>query len=97
MGITIRNNEPASRYELWLDGVLASVADYRLVGDRVVFPHTETAPRYRGQGLAARLIEGALDDVRASRRTVVATCWFVAEFIDQHPEYQDLAARAGAG
>lgn len=92
MTIDIRHNEPASRYELWLDDELASVADYRIADDRIVFHHTETAVRFRDRGLAARLIGHALTDVRATGRTVVPACWFVAEFVDQHPEYQDLVA-----
>ena len=41
---------------------------------------------------AAQLVRYALDDVRRSGRPVVATCWYVADFIDEHPEYRDLVA-----
>ena len=93
MTTDIRHNEPASRYELWLDDELASVADYRSTGDdRVVFHHTETGVRFRDQGLAARVVAHALKDVRAAGRTVVPACSFVARFIDEHPEYRDLVA-----
>ena len=92
MTIDIRHNEPASRYELWLDDELASVADYRTVEDRVVFHHTETAVPFRDQGLAAQVVERALRDARAAGRTVVPACSFVARFVDQHPEYRDLVA-----
>jgi hypothetical protein len=34
-----------------------------------------------------------LDSIRADGKTVVPRCWFVAEFIDLHPEYADLVAR----
>ena len=92
MTIDIRHNEPDTRYELWLDDELASVADYRVVDNRTVFHHTETSTRFRDQGMAARLVEHALTDVRATGRTVVPRCWFVAEFIDAHPEFKDLMA-----
>jgi predicted GNAT family acetyltransferase len=92
MTIDIRHNEPASRYELWVDEELASVADYRIVDDRIVFHHTETAVRFRDQGLAARLVGHALDDVRGTRRNVVPACSFVAQFIDDHAVYHDLVA-----
>jgi len=42
--------------------------------------------------LGAVLVRHALDDVRAKGRTIVPTCWFVAEFVDLHPEYADLVA-----
>jgi uncharacterized protein len=37
-------------------------------------------------------VRHALDDVRAAGRTVIPTCWYVAQFIDEHPEYEDLLA-----
>jgi uncharacterized protein len=90
----VRHNAARSRYEITLDGRLAGFADYRADGDTIVFPHTEIQPSMRNQGLGAELVRGALDDVRARGRTVVAQCWYVAEFIDQHPEYAALIAEA---
>jgi hypothetical protein len=58
----------------------------------VIFPHTVIEPSMRGQGLGARLVQGALDDVRASGRRIEPRCWYVARFVDEHPEYQDLLA-----
>jgi predicted GNAT family acetyltransferase len=46
----------------------------------------------RGRGLGSELVRAALDDVRRRGATVVPTCWYVAEFIDAHPEYGDLLA-----
>jgi predicted GNAT family acetyltransferase len=92
MPIEIRNNSGRSRYELIVDGAVAGVADYRQYGATVVLPHTETDAARRGQGLGEKLVRGALDDIRRSGRTVVPRCWFVAQFIDDHPEYRDLVA-----
>lgn len=90
MSIELRNNEPASRYELLLDGAVAAYAGYEVRGDVVVFPHTVTDPAHRGQGYAAQVVQFALDDVRASGRTIVPACWYVGQFLDVHPEYADL-------
>ena len=92
MASEVRNNAAASRYELFVDDELVGVADYAVAGDRVVFPHTEIARARRGKGLGAVLVKGALDDVRPTGRAVVPRCWYVAEFIDDHPEYQELVA-----
>ena len=88
----VRDNPEASRYELIVDGDVAGFADYRIHDNVVIFPHTVINPDRRGQGLGDILVEGALDDVRESGRRVVAACWFVAEFIDGHSQYQDLLA-----
>jgi uncharacterized protein len=90
----VRHNAARSRYEISVDGRLVGFADYRADGDTMVFPHTEIEPSMRNEGLGAELVRGALDDVRARGVTVVAQCWYVAEFIDQHPRYADLLAEA---
>jgi predicted GNAT family acetyltransferase len=92
MANEVRHNVEASRYEQYVDGALTGIADYRIDGDRIVFPHTEIEASQRGKGLGAALVQGALDDVMPSGRTVVPRCWYVAEFIDEHPEYQGLVA-----
>jgi predicted GNAT family acetyltransferase len=92
MTTEIRNNEGRSRYELEIDGRLIGIAEYRLEGETVAFPHTEIERARRGQGLGAQLVQYALDDVRATGRRAKAECWYVAEFIAEHPEYADLAS-----
>ena len=89
----VRHNVPRSRYEITVDGRVVGFAEYRRHGDTLVFPHTEIEPSMRNRGLGAELVRGALDDVRARGSTVVAQCWYVAEFIDQHAEYADLLAQ----
>ena len=92
MGTEVVHESDRSRYVLRMDGVVAGVADYRDRGDALVFHHTEIDRARRGHGLGATLVRGALDDVRARGRTVVPTCWYVAEFVDGHPEFGDLLA-----
>jgi predicted GNAT family acetyltransferase len=93
--VEVRHNDALSRYELLVGGELVGRATYEASGadsEVLVFPHTVIDPEYRGQGLGARLVRGALDDVRMSGRRVVPRCWYVAAFIDEHPDYADLLA-----
>jgi predicted GNAT family acetyltransferase len=92
METEMRNNREQCRYELVIDGEVVGLAEYRVVGDVVVFPHTEIERSRRGNGLGAELVKYALDDVRAGNRRVRPQCWYVAEFIAEHPEYADLAS-----
>jgi predicted GNAT family acetyltransferase len=89
---TVVHDADGSRYEYVEDGRVLAIADYRRVGEQVVMHHTETRASHRGRGIGETLVAGALDDVRAHDLRVVPTCWFVAEFIDTHPEYRDLLA-----
>src|SRR6478609_2963972 len=86
----VRNNAEEQRYELLIDGAVVGIADYREEDGRLVFPHTQIDPRRRGHGLGARLVAGALDDVRLHRdEAIVPACWFVDQFISEHPDYAD--------
>jgi uncharacterized protein len=90
--IDVQHNEKLSRYELLVDGALTGIADYRVDGEILVFPHTEIHPQMRGRGLGEELVRNALDDVRERDAKVVPLCWFVREFMDDNPEYADLKA-----
>jgi predicted GNAT family acetyltransferase len=92
MELNVACNEERSRYEITVDGRLVGFADYRRQRDTVLFPHTVIEPSLRGQGFGAELVRGALDDVRTAGGSVVAQCWYVAQFIDEHPDYADLLA-----
>ena len=62
------------------------------IREKLAFPHTEIVPARRNQGFGHQLVKGALDDVRRKGAKVVPYCWFVAEFIEENPEYADLRA-----
>ena len=87
------NHEPErSRYVLLVDGARTGLIDYRTDDGTIVMTHTEVDPAKRRAGLGATLVQGALDDVRRSDSRVVPACPFVASWIDDHPDYQDLLA-----
>lgn len=88
----VRRDDDRSRYELLEDGSVIGYADFRDGEDAVVLPHTVIERSRRGNGLGAELVRGALDDLRSRGQQVVPSCWYVAEFIDDHPDYADLRA-----
>lgn len=92
MTTEIVHNVPKQRYEIHVDGKFAGLTEAKPDGDVVVFPHTVIFDEFEGQGLAAVLVAGALDDVRKLGQTVVAECPYVARFIEKHAEYADLLA-----
>ncbi|MFT7773527.1 GNAT family N-acetyltransferase [Roseateles sp.] len=70
----------------------ASVLDYQLSGDRVVFTHTGVPPAYQGQGLAGLLVNSGLQWAREQGLKVVPACSYVHLYIQRHPEWQNLVA-----
>jgi predicted GNAT family acetyltransferase len=89
LDVVVTNKETASRYEAHIDGALAGLTTYRLVGDRVVFTHAEVYPRWEGQGVGSALARGALDDVVAHGKQITPLCPFIVDYIRQHPAYLD--------
>lgn len=88
---TVRNNTALSRYELDVDGATA-FANYRLAPGTVIITHTETPYALRGRGIASKLVQGALEQIRAEGLKVVAGCGFVVDYLGKHPEFADVTA-----
>jgi uncharacterized protein len=86
------HNSDENRYEIHVDGVLAGFTQAFEDGDIVTFPHTVVFDEFEGQGLASELVTGALDDIRERGKLIVATCPYVARFVEKHPAYKDLLA-----
>ena len=89
----MQDNPGESRYELLLNEHMVGEILYRLAPDRVVLLHTEVLPSLENKGLGARLVAGALDDIRARGLHVVPFCPFVRAYIRRHPVYADLVVR----
>jgi uncharacterized protein len=87
-------NQELARFELILDGELAGYSAYELSERAMTFTHTEILRQEREHGLGGRLVRDALDQVREhTDYRVVAQCPFVATWISEHPDYQDLLSR----
>jgi predicted GNAT family acetyltransferase len=87
----VTHNASAHRFEAHVEGQL-SVAEYRRDGARVVFTHTGVPAQQRGRGIAASLVESALDWARVEGVKVVPACSYVARYMQRHPQTLDLLA-----
>ena len=96
MDVRVIDNPGEQRYELWLGATRAGFIQYRSAPGAIVLVHTEVEPAFEGQGLGARLVAGALDDIRARGLALVASCPFVRAYLRHHREYADLLARGPA-
>ncbi|WP_017793781.1 GNAT family N-acetyltransferase [Leucobacter salsicius] len=90
-GFHIAHEPKASRYVVYqgagADRQLVGEAHYSLRGDHSVdFDHTSVSPSLRGTGLAALLARRALTGDQVRGRQIEASCWFIAGFLERHPE-----------
>jgi predicted GNAT family acetyltransferase len=90
MSIEVTDRPEAGRYEVRVDGELAGFADRTVRDGVMVLPHTVVEPRFRGRGLAAELVRKALGDARDQGLSVAPSCWYVAQYIGDHPAELDL-------
>jgi hypothetical protein len=89
---TVRDNAALHRFEIEVDGVTAFSVYRRSVGV-VTFIHTEVPEALAGKGVGSKLVQGALDMVRARGEKVIAECPFIAAYIKKHSELQDLLVK----
>ncbi len=83
-----------NRYVYRADGKDVGLTDYELHGSAIHLTHTEIDPEERGSGLGDDMVQAVLDTIRLdSDHTVVALCPFVVDFIERHPEYEELLER----
>src|SRR5207302_10770385 len=92
--VQVRDSPDAHRYEARVGDEVAGFAEYRLVPGRIIFTHTQIEPSFEGKGIGGRLAAGALDDARSRGLSVTPLCPFIAGYIDRHPAYADLVAKA---
>lgn len=88
--IVIADHPESRRYEMTYGGKLAGICEYNLVGDAVMFTHTEVYPGNEGKGLGSRIARYVLDDVKRQGKHVIPVCPFIAKYIREHAEYHPL-------
>jgi len=91
---TFENQTDAKRYALRDGDDLLAVLDYTSNGQAISLTRAFTSPAHRGKGLAAEIVEFAVDDIEASSTLrIIPMCWYVGEWFDKHPERAGLLER----
>ncbi len=86
---TTVTSEP-DRFTIAVDGQTVGLAEYFDRDGRRTFPHTEVSRAFRRRGLASILMAEALRATREAGLRVVPECSMVADYIDKHPEFEDI-------
>lgn len=92
----IRHEPDRSRFAAYLEGEdVPATAKYERDGDTLTLTSTHVPKSAEGGGVGSALARAALDYARAEELTVVPRCTFMASYIEDHPEYQDLVDDGG--
>lgn len=88
--LTVVENAQDRRFELRRGDEVVSIADYSERGSTVLIPHVGTDPAHRGQGYATKLMDGVVDIIRETDRTITPLCPFAAAYLRDDPHHHDL-------
>ncbi|HET6779161.1 MAG TPA: GNAT family N-acetyltransferase [Gemmatimonadales bacterium] len=75
-----------------------AVLSYALAGPGLLELYSTYVPAAnRGHGVGGRLVEFAVAYAREQGMRIIPTCWYVAQWIREHPEHGDLVVAGPAG
>lgn len=76
------------RYLAHHDDTIAGLVSFLDDGEQIVVQHTIVDDAHQGKGLAGRLVEFALTDLRDSTdKPIRATCSYVQQWLQRHPDF----------
>ena len=87
--LEVIHNEAESCFEVWINDALSKL-EYIHNGNTLTMTHVGVAPEFRGQGVAGRLTQFALDYAKEKSLRVIPMCPYVAAYIRRNPEYKKL-------
>jgi Predicted acetyltransferase len=87
--IEVTQNTAENRFETWIDGQLSKL-DYMLDSDTIVMTHVGVHPEQRGQGVAGKLTQVALEYAKENSLRVIPMCPYIATYIHRNPQYIEL-------
>jgi predicted GNAT family acetyltransferase len=87
--VEVRKNETTRLYEALIDGQVVGNLAYETTGGRVSLTHSFVDPDQRHRGVASALARHALEDLRQSPTKAGVYCGFVADYVEDHPEWKD--------
>ncbi|MBT2557160.1 N-acetyltransferase [Hymenobacter sp. ISL-91] len=91
MSLSIQHQPENQEFTVSQDGHSAELS-YSLPTEGVIdFTHTFVEEGLRGQGIGDELAKAGLAYAREKKLKVRTTCSFMAGYVAQHPDYQDLA------
>ncbi len=90
--VEVTRNEKEHTFEIWIDGHLSKL-DYMQDGNNFVIEHVGVDPEFRGQGVAGKIMEAALEYARQNSLRVIPMCSYAVYYIRENPQYSDLTSQ----
>jgi uncharacterized protein len=86
----LKHDEEKNKFYVFQND-LESYIIYQKINDSIYdFKSTFVPESLRGKGIAAQLAHYALEHAKSNDWKIKASCWYITQYIDQHPEYKSL-------
>lgn len=93
--MTVQREDGASsgRYVIKLSPTAEAEMIYRKTDNgNMIIDHTGVPPAFQGRGIAATLVEFAVDDARRGHFKITPVCPYVANQFRRHSNWSDIKA-----
>lgn len=87
--LDVEQNPAENRFETRIDDKLSKL-DYIQDGKNFVITHVGVHPDLRGQGVAGKITQVAIEYAKKNSLRVVPMCSYAAAYVRRHPEYAEL-------
>ncbi|GAB3880315.1 GNAT family N-acetyltransferase [Microbispora bryophytorum] len=88
--VEVRKDETTRLYEALIDGQVVGSLAYETTGGRISLTHSYVDHDHRHRGVASALARYALEDLSRSQSKAGVYCGFVADYVEDHPEWKDV-------
>jgi len=91
MDIDVKHDKENERFVVRIDGHEAYLS-YSLFADEIDLSFVYTSPELRNKGIAAIIVEHALNYAKENNLKVIPSCSYVQAFVKRNDNYNDLLA-----
>jgi len=78
------------------EGEIVAELTYTLKDNQIMtIDHTETDPKYSGEGLASSLVKHSVDFAKEKEIKIDPLCAYAAKQFERHEEYREVQATEG--
>ncbi|MEV4175425.1 GNAT family N-acetyltransferase [Nonomuraea sp. NPDC049709] len=88
--LEVRKDETIPLREALSDGGVVGTLAYETTNGRITIAHLYVDPDQRHRGIASALARHALEDLSQSRAVVGIHCGFAVDYVQTHPEGNDI-------
>ena len=90
MEIKQEDNGKKGKFYIEIDGKQEAEMTYTYAGsDKIIIDHTEVSEKLKGQGIGYKLVEAAIDFMRANQIKAIPLCPFANAVFKKKTEYSD--------